>query len=678
MKKKILSLFLIFAFLLNSIHTSFAVAELISEETKNLDSQIKYSIESMKEYKGGFSLINKLSKVDNLINSIKDESTLNKILERIEVLEDKYNEWLAFELVNYIKLVVKKRLDTLITAKALNLINQIKNPELWSEDMKKVEAEVVKLQLSLLNSSKEFVDNLLNNLKDSLNVEEKWNLKINVEWSWAMIGSASWYLNMTDMKSKTATFNSEFESQVDLLIDASIKWEKAFKAQFSSFVNFINKDWNIYILLNKLNYSWIDNETVNKYLAKLKELAQKQTYLKIEDKASANFIELFKSFDLNSTYSSANKVLWEAMFKAYKKEWTKYYLYPTKKACDTIKYIWSKIIKSSSSFCSEWEYFDMLKSSIKNGDMYLNIDWTNNYFWFDIDSNDMKWDLKIAYQNNKISELSYKVSPKSSEYAWEYISFYFLSWKQLDFVVNVNSSKTNISLKTLLSSDNKITKIDYVWKIGSFNSKFIYQNKKFEGSFDSVLKTYQFDSSTNKFSEQVTWQLKWSLSWAFDLEDNLNSFNINIFAKNSFNKSNYDYKTWESKQELVNSTFDLDYNLSNETINWIAIYKENDKEKFNLLTTWKYLQKEYFEMNNKVSLNYDNDIANWNLNIKIKWDINKLWKVNYYVDFYSSEWYIKINIDSDYERSQGTNIQINAPTNYENIENIFPWEDFMD
>jgi hypothetical protein len=57
------------------------------------------------------------------------------------------------------------------------------------------------------------------------------------------------------MKSKSANFDSELEAQVDLLVEASVIGGQELKTQFSSFVKFINKDGNMYLLLQKLNYS---------------------------------------------------------------------------------------------------------------------------------------------------------------------------------------------------------------------------------------------------------------------------------------------------------------------------------------------------------------------------------------------------------------------------------------
>jgi hypothetical protein len=48
----------------------------------------------------------------------------------------------------------------------------IDNPTLTDDEIKKVEDEIIKLQINLLDSSKSFIDTLLSDLKKSVNVEK--------------------------------------------------------------------------------------------------------------------------------------------------------------------------------------------------------------------------------------------------------------------------------------------------------------------------------------------------------------------------------------------------------------------------------------------------------------------------------------------------------------------------
>jgi hypothetical protein len=69
-------------------------------------------------------------------------------------------------------LVVDKRIDELLTLESADLIKQLEKTTLSKEEIKKVEDEIVKLQINLLDSSKTFIDKLLSDLKKSVNVEK--------------------------------------------------------------------------------------------------------------------------------------------------------------------------------------------------------------------------------------------------------------------------------------------------------------------------------------------------------------------------------------------------------------------------------------------------------------------------------------------------------------------------
>lgn len=669
--KKILSLFLILVFFTNSLHVSYATDVLVSEETKSLNAQLEYSKKAIQSYKWGLSLSRELYKIDDLINSISDEALLDRLLGRVWVLEEKYTSDLAYELLNYIRIVIEKRKDTLVTAQALNIIKQVETSNLSADEIKKIDAEVVKLQLSLLNSSKTFLDKVSDKMKESLYLEETWNIKINISGSWAMFWSASWYLNMTDYKAKMANFDSAFEAQIDMLIDASIKGEAAFKSQFSSFVNYISKDWNLYILFDKLTYSWIDDEEANKYLKKLQELAKNQTFLKIQDDDAAATMEILKNFNLTNFYSSANKALLNPMFKAYKKDWNKYYLYPTKWACDTLQYIQYKLSNFWNPSCWDTQYLEMLKSSIKNGDMYINLDWVNNYFWYDINSSESKWYAKVYYKNDLISEIDFKMEPVSQEYAWDYMSFHFVKWKSLDYIANVKSENFYLSFKSILDSTNKFSKIDFALNSWDLKSKFNLENKQFSWNFENVLKSYDYDVNTEEFSESVTGKITWNISGAYDSLDNLSSLKFVVDSNDNSTKHDYNYQTWESKMVPNNSKLNINYTLNAWVIAWIVSYKENDKEIFWVKTNWKYSPKKYFELNNSFSIDPDQNNYNWNVNIMNEG--TNLWagKLNFYLDFYSNWDYLKIDIQSDRNTTQNPNIQINTPTNSVELEKAF-------
>lgn len=653
MLRKIFSTLILVIFLTNS--TNFAFAELSFGGNSNLDikTQISDSKSKIKNMKNGSRYILQLNKINQFINKQSDLLLLEKIKSKLEEKKGLviWKDELTYELLNYIGLVVEKRIGELEDIEGANIIKLIENSTLSQEETKKVEDEIVKLQINLLDSSKTLIDKLLSDLKKSVNVEKTWNLKLNVEWSWAMFGSAKWELSVKDMKSKSANFDSELEAQVDLLVEASVIGGQELKTQFSSFVSFINKDGNMYLLLQKLNYSWLESidfsGQATSILNKLKELWNNNQYLKIEDKQSAMVLNMIKNFDLNSIYGEANKVLQKPMLKPYKKDWDKYLLAPTKDFCDTVKYLSYKINWYWSYSCSDEEYKKMLRESVIGWNLYIIVDWNDKHFWFEESKKYWEvWFIKIYFSDKKIEKLLIKSEATTWKYKWQNVELTYINWQKFDFIVLGNDDRwsINFSFKSWLASDNKFKKINYIfnyfdWKQW-FNSSFNLENKKFKGEFISI------------WHKDIN--LSWIIAWELNSTNDLSALDFNI----------------KSLYIPTKNIFDLNYSLKNEIITWTISYKENNKELFSVKSNWKY-KKEYFELNNVINVIDSNSLwnINWNLNTKFTWNSENN-NFDLYIDVYSNMWYIKINLTTDSKVEYKDDIKIEAPTNYKTIEDL--------
>lgn len=667
MLRKIFSSVLLVIFLTNSMNNAFAV--FVEASVPNMTNQMIYSKERIKEMKNWSRYLIQLNKIDKFIWKQTDLDLLEKIRLKLETKLDlaRTKDQLTYELLNYIDLVVDKRIDELLTLESADLIKQLEKTTLSKEEIKKVEDEIVKLQINLLDSSKTFIDKLLSDLKKSVNVEKTWNMKLNVEWSWAMFWNWKWELSIKNIKSRNANFDSELEAQIDLLVDASVRWWAELKVQFSSFVNFISKDGNMYLLLQKLNYSWLDNlDYSGQYISildKIKSIWNNNQYVKIEDKQSAMIFNMIKNFDLNSIYSEANKVLQQPMLKPYKKEWDKYLLVPTKKACDTIKYINYKINSYWSYTCSDSDYNNMLKEVVKSWDMYIIVDWTDKHLWMESNKYWVEWYAKIYFSDKKVEKILAKSEITAGKDKWTLVELDYVNWQKLNLWVTIptsNNPSMILSFKSVLTTDNKFSKIDYIWDFSSrgqwFKSSFKLENKKFIGKFNLV---------GNKDANFV-----WNTSWELNTENDLSVFNFEIKSTNNSQKYNYDYATWTSTSTPTKTTLDLNYALKNEVIIWTISMKVDNQELFSVKSNWKY-RKEYFELNNVIAWTDSTNIekVNWNLNTKFVWNLENN-TFDLYIDVDSKEWYVKINLMSDAKVEYKDDIKIEAPTNYKNLEDI--------
>ncbi len=653
MLRKIFSSILLVIFLTNSNNLAFAAVSFGGNSSLDMKTQISNSKSRIRSMKNGIKYIRQLTNVDKFINSQTSLELLEKIKVKLETKKDLviWKDELTYELLNYITLVVEKRIGELEDIESADIMKIIENPTLTDEEIKKVEDEIVKLQINLLDSSKSFIDTLLSDLKKSVNVEKTWNLKLTVEWSGAMIWNGKWELSITNMKSKASNFDSELEAQIDLLVEASVMGGQKLKTQFSSFVNFISKDGNMYLLLQKLKYEWLDSIDYTSILDKLKELGNDNTYIKIEDQKTAMVLNMIKNFDINSIYGEANKVLLKPMLKPYKKVWDKYLLAPTKDFCNTTKYISYKINNYWSYSCSDEEYKKMLRESVIGWDLYIIIDGNDKHLWFEVKQYWEEWFMKIYYNDKKIEKLLIKAETTAWSNKWANAELIYINWQKLDIIINAIENarlwqSTNLSFKSLLTSENKFTKIDHVWNWADwkewFKSDFKLENKKFNGKFVDIWKNEW------KFAVNISWEL-----------NNLNDLSaLNLITKIDTNESD---------------SFDLNYSLKNEVITWTISLKNNDKELFSVKSNWKY-KKWYFELNNKVNIvdNYSGNV-DWNLNTKFTWTLEDN-TFDLYIDVDSKMWIIKINLTTDSKVQYRNDIKIEAPTKYKSINEVM-WED---
>ncbi|MFA5917224.1 MAG: hypothetical protein WC850_03210 [Candidatus Gracilibacteria bacterium] len=653
MLRKIFSTLILVIFLTNS--TNFAFAELSFGGNSNLDikTQISDSKSKIKNMKNGSRYILQLNKINQFINKQSDLLLLEKIKSKLEEKKGLVigKDELTYELLNYIGLVVEKRIGELEDIEGANIIKLIENSTLSQEETKKVEDEIVKLQINLLDSSKTLIDKLLSDLKKSVNVEKTGNLKLNVEGSGAMFGSAKGELSVKDMKSKSANFDSELEAQVDLLVEASVIGGQELKTQFSSFVSFINKDGNMYLLLQKLNYSGLESidfsGQATSILNKLKELGNNNQYLKIEDKQSAMVLNMIKNFDLNSIYGEANKVLQKPMLKPYKKDGDKYLLAPTKDFCDTVKYLSYKINGYGSYSCSDEEYKKMLRESVIGGNLYIIVDGNDKHFGFE---ESKKYGevgfIKIYFSDKKIEKLLIKSEATTGKYKGQNVELTYINGQKFDFIVlgNDDRGSINFSFKSGLASDNKFKKINYIFNYfdgkQGFNSSFNLENKKFKGEFISI--------------GHKDINLSGIIAGELNSTNDLSALDFNI----------------KSLYIPTKNIFDLNYSLKNEIITGTISYKENNKELFSVKSNGKY-KKEYFELNNVINVIDSNSLGNINGNLNTKFTGNsENNNFDLYIDVYSNMGYIKINLTTDSKVEYKDDIKIEAPTNYKTIEDL--------
>lgn len=667
MVKKIINTFVLTLFLLSTYNSSYAAINFWSTANLNVSPVIR-SKERIKNMENWTVYLEHISKIELLVKNQSDIEVLKKMKISFNNKKNSSIGWNynAYEIAACIWYIIDERISILEEAKKKEIINQINTNNLSAEDTKKINDEIVKVQLTFFNSGKNLFEKITSDLKKSLNSESTWNIKLNVEWSWAMFWNWKWEISIKDIKSKQSWFDSQFQAQLDLFLEENLRWNKNIKTQFSSFIDFIKKDENVFLLLKNLQYSWLENfdrkRQISGSLNKMKELWNTNTYVKIEDKQTAQFLKKFKDFDFKSKITEMNKVLATPMFKPYKKEWEKYYITPTKDFCNamkSMKYIFSNY---GNKTCTDSEYNRMVTNFSLNWNIYIAYEWSEKYFWYDLKDTQEQGYIKIYYNDNKITKVYFRVESISWSDIWNFAYISYITWKKFDFNLTVIRQKINVSFMSTLTYDNKFNTIKYTWNFPNewFSSNFSLENKKFNWGF-------LFNDWWSDWTK-----VQWSISGSLNNEYLINSLNFSInskIARRRYNyDSSYDYSKWPPSYTTEYNEFSLLYTLSNEIISWNISYKKWWKDVFSVKSNWKY-KKWYFELNNAFSVAQYNQSLNWNINIKYDWDINEN-SFTLFIELISNMGYMKINLLSDSKLQYKENIEIIAPTNYKDAKDL--------
>lgn len=177
---------------------------------------------------------------------------------------------------------------------------------------------------------------------------------------------------------------------------------------FSTFIDTIFKDWNFYLLLKDLS---VNNEDLFKeYEQILKMITDKNQYIKFENQAVSPY-----EFDYKQFLTDIKANAWNPLFEISEKiEW-KYYLKPTRYACDASKKI-ASYVGFPNTACSDEEYNYTLETFNKYWKLYISIKFNETVIWFEWKTdeliNENTWYVKIV--KDKITELNYSLKSEIS------------------------------------------------------------------------------------------------------------------------------------------------------------------------------------------------------------------------------------------------------------------------
>ncbi len=620
--KKFLTLILIFIFCLNSL----SVWAYSLDEYRN--TKWLY-IKNVIIYKWNLNKTNKWKKIIKTVDSFvlkqqNNKTALEKINNKIitilnsNSIKDVKNQ----ETINTIKYIEAKINIALITIYE-NEKNDIFTDQISVNDKEFIEAKIIKLQLNTLEKSFNLFEDLIKEFEEVYNYQETWNFELDLNMEHEDLWKFNWNFKLNDYTSNVSNFDYQLKWKIETLINALPKWEDEIKFQLSSFIDFISKDWNIYLLLKELNITNDKNNTeIENIIKKVQNIAKENKYIKYSDNEAQVWLNIIRSLNPKLLYNDLKNTLAKPIITAYKKEWNRYYLKPTKYGCDKIKELSNKFDPFSPKTCTEKQYNDLLKELnnawkfyaefINNTDVKISFEWSS-FEW-------IKNLWHIVFNNTKILEAKYDIMWWDN---WLF-NFYYKDKSSLNLQITDFEDDFNFDFKSTLDTNNKFTKIDFNTNINGYNSKTVMklklENKNITWDFYFQDSLYNWDTDKNEISTIINGKISWK---------------TNVY--NSLSELNIDY-TWINK-------LDEFFNL-----NWKFVYKDK-KISFSNKVNNQYLQNEFV-----INWEFDNEniLNNWNFKLKI---LEKSWTFDYekYEYIYSDEYkdIIDINIDIKNKKISG-------------------------
>ena len=653
--KKIFTLFLLSFFVLTNLN--LVNAWIYYDEEKYYLDDIKYSEIDLAKIKNWAKYI---KKIDIFIEKIsKNEKKLTKLQNKINNLYTKKSlEWDIMSLLDYLSVKIEYELYKISEVKKLEWLKKFETV-LSEEENKKFNSELIKLQQTLFENWVENFEKSLKEIEKYTNYEESGDLNISANFNKEEIWKYNLDLKLKNYLTKNSNFNSSFKAEIEALIEAAPKWEKAMKLQFNSFIDFISKDWNMYILLKDLNVISEENiKNFEKFIEQAKEIAKKNKYIKYTDRDSKMAMDMLKNLNPQNILSDWRKILSKPMFKAYKKIGNKYYLIPTKYACDSMKELSGKFDPfNANNSCSESQYNNMLKDLTETWEIYLELGKLKK-FGFEMWK---KGDLEsskgyVSFSDRYIEEIHYIITPDLKKYAWEGFNIDYKRNDSLNFDLLVKKEDIKYNFKSKLNNKNKFTFIDFKGhtadKYEDFSINLSLNNHIISWKMD--INTDKYDWNTGKKQRANNYDI--TISGKTNVRNSLEKVNLNLIwtelsTKKKFEKANLVFSKWNIKFEnnyfSDNSKNDIKLELScnNNVLNSLD-FDLSVKEK-----EWKYDYDTYEYVYSwelvevvKSKILFKNSKISGQTVIK-----EKNWDSIFSVDHSWSYWKYKLDLKNDFE-----------------------------
>ena len=618
-------------------------------ESLNRDLSIKQMLNAKNSMEQNFQWRKYLKIIDSFVfKHWENKQMMEKMKDRVSPLleRESIQNTYVFDIISY--------MDAKINIALLNIFDEEKNnpyaSDITEADKKMIEQEIVDLQLHLFDKASSLIEKLWDEFEKQTNYEETWDFSMDFTMDHESLWKVSSYLKFNDYTAWAHGFDSQLKGQIEWLIDATMQGEESFKIQLSWFMDFISKDGNMYLLLEKLNITdeWT-NEQIQEIIEQIKEIAEKNQYIKYSDGQSKQAMKILNSITPNKIISEGKTLFSQAMFEAYKKDGDKYLLKPTKYACDTFKKLGNTFDPFNGSTCSEGQYKNMLEDMAQAGMVFYIIPGEEKqlgFYWEDFQT-DYMW--FIIYDDSKIIELNLNITPDQEVYPDEWAMLSYKNGQYLNANLSAEEWDIEYNFTSNLDSNNRFTYIDFKWHTASEYSNFavvlLLKNKIISGEIEMNNSSYDWETRSYKPYQTISG----SINGSNDTSNRLSTLKIDMIGKNIDDESEFfngllDYSQWNIDLEIhtndrysaLDFEMDMSYNsVTKEITGW------------NLYISAKML--DWYSDNETLHEVFMTQMSLINKNISGNTSIQDFWTITHSGRY--ETWYFQLNNSIEFENN---------------------------
>lgn len=479
------------------------------------------------------------SSLDNFIDKIADnEKKLLKLEKKIESVQNKIKTSNSSKNIN--TSIIVNYLDAKVQL-ALWKINETKFA-LTDIERAKVNSEIMKLQKLVSKDLKANITTFISKYQTWKDYQEKWNSTLQLMFNQESFWKIDWNFALKDYTLNQSIFDSHLLGQIEADYNTSLNWYEDMNFEIHSFIDFIKKDGDLYLLLKDLSLIWGENIWVFEiYTQLLQKLSDENKYIKIANPDQKEALEMLKNFKPATIINDVDEFFWKALFEAYQKDWDNYIIIPTKHACEQVKKIGWKFDPFSFEECSDWQYENMVDKVNKNWKFYITF-WNNNTLGFTLKKLIDPIHFSITYNEKEIKSALLSIIESATEYKEkEYLLVKYSQTKGTTFKLDLRNFDWNMLIGNKKISGNYSA---YEWKQKIFTALL-------KGSYSKDTLNINTDFEVINPTSDI-----WDNSY-WEVAPELLKGILNIKLNTKYNQNNADIvlEVWDNNNELLKIEF---------------------------------------------------------------------------------------------------------------------------